>query len=140
MLVTYWNEQYGDNNVGDHPGGGMLLPVDSHPGLLHWKNGDLMRPRIASYDSTFGPQRTDAITVHLDGVKHRISSKRAVRMFDDTKSYWRNRDAHGVTGSHPGRYQPGWYSVKVPKTGTTIKVVKQLKDRSLQILVAPKKK
>jgi hypothetical protein len=29
--------------------------------------------------------------------------------------------------------------VKVPKTGTTIKVVKQLKDRSLQILVAPKR-
>ena len=27
--------------------------------------------------------------------------------------------SHGV---HPGRYQPAWYSVDVPKTGTTIRV------------------
>jgi immune inhibitor A len=138
MLVTYWNEQYGDNNVGDHPGGGMLLPVDSHPGLLHWKDGTLMRPRIASYDSTFGPEPTQSITLHLNGVKHRIKGQKAVRTFDDTKSYWTDSDSHGATGDHPGRYQPGWYSVKVPNTGTTIKVVKKNPDGSLQILVAPK--
>ena len=29
---------------------------------------------------------------------------------------------NAVNGVHPGRYQPGWYSVDVPKTGTSITV------------------
>src|SRR5262249_53485987 len=53
MLVWYWDESFGDNNVGDHPGGGLILPIDSHPGILHWSNGDTARPRIQSYDATF---------------------------------------------------------------------------------------
>ncbi len=44
-------------------------------------------------------------------------------MFDDTLDWWFDSDEHS-TGGHPGRYQPGWYSVDVPKTGTTIRVVK----------------
>ena len=31
MLVWYWNDEYTDNNVGEHPGEGLLLPVDAHP-------------------------------------------------------------------------------------------------------------
>ena len=31
-------------------------------------------------------------------------------------------DQHTVNGVHPGRYQPAWYSVDVPKTGSTITV------------------
>ena len=54
LLVWYWDTQYTDNNVGDHPGHGELLPVDAHPNFNHWPNGDLMRNRIQSYDSTFG--------------------------------------------------------------------------------------
>ena len=71
MLLSYWNDEYTDNNVGDHPGEGLLLPVDSHPGFSHWRNGDLMRPRILSYDSTFGLEKTDSIRLHLDGKSHR---------------------------------------------------------------------
>ena len=33
MLVTYWDSSQGDNNVGDHPGEGLILPVDAHPQL-----------------------------------------------------------------------------------------------------------
>ena len=33
-----------------------------------------------------------------------------------------NADEHAATGSHVGRYQPGWNSVQVPKTGTQIRV------------------
>lgn len=48
-------------------------------------------------------------------------------------------DEHGATGSHPGRYQPGWYGVDVPKTGTTIRVVSSsMQGNSLNVLVAPK--
>ena len=53
-----------------------------------------------------------------------MPSRPGVPVFDDTAQWWFNADEHGATGSHPGRYQPGWYSVDVPKTGTTIEVDK----------------
>jgi immune inhibitor A len=139
MLVWYWNEEFTDNNVGDHPGEGLILPVDAQPQFSHWEDGTLMRPRILSYDSTFGLERTDKIKLHLAGKKAVIASKPRRAMFDDSKSYWFNSDQHAETGDHEGRYQPGWYSVDVPNTGTTIRVLKKLKDRSLMIRVAPKR-
>jgi len=60
-------------------------------------------------------------------------------MFDDTKTWWYNTDGDGAAGSHPGRYQPGWYGVDVPKTGTTIRVVSSSKQgNQLNLVVAPK--
>ena len=41
-------------------------------------------------------------------------------VFNDLNDYWFNCDTHACTGSHVGRYEPGWQSVNVPKTGTTI--------------------
>ena len=137
LLLSYWNEQYSDNNVGDHPGAGLILPIDAHPALAHWKDGTLMRPRIASYDSTFGFDRTDPVTLHLNGVVGKIAAQPAVPVFDDTRTWWTNADAHGVTGKHPGRYQPGWYGVDPPKTGTTVRVVAQ-KQGLMNVEVAPK--
>ncbi len=55
--------QYADNNVGDHPGAGLILPIDAHPTFHHWADGTLMRPRITTYDSTFGLEATDPITL-----------------------------------------------------------------------------
>jgi immune inhibitor A len=138
LLVSYWNEQYADNNVGDHPGGGLVLPVDAHPTFYHWPNGDLMRQRILSYDSTFGTEKTDAITLHNNSVAATIPSQKAVPTFDDTKSWWFNCDTHACTGSHQGRYQPGWTGVDVPKTGTTITVNGATTGSHLNITVAPK--
>lgn len=136
MLVWYWNDQYSDNNVGQHPGSGLLLPVDAHPQFSHWPDGTLMRPRILAYDSTFTPEATDPITLHLGGVPGSIASKPGVSVFDDTQTWWYNSDEHGATGSHPGRYQPGWYSVDVPKTGTSV-TVKGASKAHLNITVAP---
>ncbi|MCY7400728.1 MAG: immune inhibitor A [Nocardioides sp.] len=137
MLVSYWDTSQGDNNVGDHPGEGLILPIDAHPKFNHWANGTLMRPRIASYDSTFGLERTDAITLHLNGVASTIKSQPAVKMFDDTRTYWFNADQHAATGAHVGRYQPGWYSVDPPNTGTTIKVI-SVNGGAMSVRVAPK--
>ena len=68
-----------------------------------------------------------------------MPSKPAVSTFDDSRSYWFNADQHAATGEHQGRYQPGWYSVQVPDTGTNVRVQKELKDGSLMIrVVAPK--
>ncbi len=59
--------------------------------------------------------------------------------FDDTKTWWSNSDEHAATGAHKGRYQPGWYGVDVPKTGTTITVVNSSKQgNAMTVLVAPK--
>jgi len=34
IVIWYWNTQFANNNVGDHPGEGEILPVDAHPGIL----------------------------------------------------------------------------------------------------------
>jgi immune inhibitor A len=138
LLISYWDESFLDNNVGDHPGGGLILPVDAHPAFAHSYDGQLLRPRILSYDSTFGLQRTDRITLHKDSKPTTIRSKPAVPVFDDTKKYWFDADQHGATGSHPGRYQPGWNSVRVANTGTTIRVVRVDKNQAMRVVVAPK--
>jgi immune inhibitor A len=120
LLISYWDESFTDNNVGDHPGGGLILPVDAHPRPLHWSDGQLIRQRIQSYDSTFGLDRTDEIIVHKDGVPTRIRSQAAVSTFNDLKTWWYPSDNHSAE-SH-GRYQVGWTSVNVPKTGTKIRI------------------
>jgi immune inhibitor A len=87
-----------------------------------------MRQRIQSYDSTFGKHKTQSITLHKDGVPTTIARKPAVSVFDDTKTWWYAGDGHSAE-SH-GRYQVGWTSVNVPKTGTKITVVKTNKHKS----------
>jgi len=120
LLISYWDTSQGDNNVGDHPGEGLLLPIDANPQLEHWANGTLMRPRIQAYDSTFGLEATEGYTLHDGGVPTTIASKPAVRVFDDRNDFWTAGDGHDHSAH---RYQPGWNSVNVPKTGTTIRVV-----------------
>ena len=125
LLVSYWNSQYGDNNVGTHPGAGLVLPVDAHPGLLYEPtddegsdraNGESWRPRIQSYDSTFGREATDAVTLHDPdtGAAGTYGGLPAVPTFDDTQ------DLYVAAGEQPDAN--GWTGVDVPKTGTTITV------------------
>jgi immune inhibitor A len=129
VLIWYWDSSYTDNNVGDHPGEGLILPVDSHPAMETWTGGTQMRPRIQSYDSTFTATRTDAITLHnpADGVAKTITSKPGVRVFNDalrdgdgTSIYW--MPSHPSDAAGGLRYQSEWNSVNVPNTGTKITV------------------
>ena len=136
LLLSYWDESQTDNNVGDHPGSGLILPIDAHPTFHHWSDGTLMRPRITSYDSTFGLEATDPVTLHLNGVVGKIRPQAAVPVFDDTRTWWFNADEHATTGNHVGRYEPGWYGVNPPKTGTTIRVVSDKGD-VMTVEVAP---
>ncbi|MBA3347374.1 MAG: immune inhibitor A [Actinobacteria bacterium] len=140
LLINYWDNSFGDNNVGDHPGGGLILPVDAHPSFHHSYDGHLLRPRILSYDSTFGLEATDAITVHKNSQPTTIASQPAVPVFDDRKDYWFNADEHASTGNHVGRYEPGWSSVNVPKTGTQIRVKSvSAQGNFMQVEVSPAK-
>ncbi|GAB2498287.1 immune inhibitor A [Promicromonospora xylanilytica] len=118
LLIWYVNSRYGDNNTSQHPGGGQALPVDARPTSLTWSDGSIARNRIQSFDSTFGLQKTDALSLHREVSETEMtrlfaSKQRPVRTFDD---------------SDPERYydpaNPG-HSVKVGGTGTTIKVLSQ---------------
>ena len=122
-LISYWDTSYSDNNVGDHPGHGEILPVDAHPVLRHAPDGSILRPRTNTYDSAFGLRRTTTQAIHYNGTRVVLRGQAAEPVFDDTVDWWFPGDEHG-SGAHTGRYQPGWYSVDVPKTGTTIRVVK----------------
>ncbi|MGW4892998.1 immune inhibitor A domain-containing protein [Kitasatospora sp. NPDC004240] len=108
LLIWYWDTSQSDNNVTNHPGQGLILPVDSHPTPIKWADGTLMRPRINGYDSTFGSQRTDGLTLHKNGVETIVPRAKGVDEFSDLKSYW--------TKDNP------YSSVIVPKTGTSIEI------------------
>jgi immune inhibitor A len=120
MLVWYYDESFPDNNVGDNCAsgrcGGLYLPVDAHPDLLlRPDNGQVWRPRVQSYDSTFGLERTDKVCLHMNSVEGCYGGLPANKKFDDTQSYWFAPDAS--IGNN------GWASVPLPATGTTIRVV-----------------
>jgi len=119
LLVWYYDTSFEDNNVGDHCAGGrcggLYLPVDAHPALLiRPDNGLVWRPRVQSYDSTFGLEPTDPICLHANSVQQCYSSLPANPLFDDTKSYW--------VAPNPAIGNFGWSSVPLPGTGTTIRV------------------
>ena len=119
LLVWYYDTSFADNNVGDNclsgRCGGLVLPVDAHPELLlRPDNGRVWRPRVQSYDSTFGLDTTDRVCLHINSVEGCYGGLPANKKFDDSKSYWIAPDA-----SIDNR---GWASVPVPNTGTTITV------------------
>ena len=132
LLVSYWDTSFPDNNVGSHVAagrpGGLLLPVDAHPDLMERADGGIWRNRVQSYDSTFGLERTDAITLHWMGEPSSHPSQRAVPVFDDRdgERYWNADNPEG--------------SVVVPETGTQIRV-KSVSARGnfMQVEVRPAK-
>jgi immune inhibitor A len=133
LLVWYSDYFWGDNSVGDHPGEGLVLPVDARPDILHWKDdGTNMRGRFQPFDATFGTP-AQSITLHHNGVATTIPAQKAVMVFDDNKSYYRASDpADGI--SH---YQAGWFSVNNPHTGTVIRVFGSTPGGMMQIQVTP---
>lgn len=88
LLVSYWDSCYTDNNTSQHPGGGLILPIDAHPRALTRPNGTPWRARIQAYDSTFSLQWTDGLTLHTDGVPSVIPSLPGVSVFNDLNDYW----------------------------------------------------
>jgi immune inhibitor A len=55
LLITYRNSGVSDNNTGEHPGTGQILPIDSHPAVQLMPDGRTpWRQRIQTWDATFG--------------------------------------------------------------------------------------
>jgi immune inhibitor A len=133
MLVWYYDSSYANNNTGDHPGAGEILPVDAHPSIEHWSDGQVMRGRFQAYDATFGLEPTDAITLHSASGAATIASKPAVPVFDDMQSWYVASDP----GDALGHYKAGWLSVDTPHTGTQIRVKNVTPGGFMQIAVTP---
>lgn len=124
LLISYWDTFYNDNNVGQHPGGGLILPIDAHPKPLLQPSGTPWRTRVQVFDATFGLERTDPITLTSGGVEKTYPALPAVPTFDDRRQYW-----------YPSKPDSG---VKVPNTGTTITVKGQSNGGAfMQVQVRP---
>ena len=138
LLVWYWNEQYADNNVGDHPGGYLILPWTLTRASTTTPTASSCASGCWPTTRPSGPSpRTPSPSQGRSGGDDPVAA--AVNVFDDTKSWWSNCDADACTGSHAGRYQPGWTGVDVPKTGTTVTVNGATTGSHLNITVSPKK-
>lgn len=109
LLISYWDTSRTNNNKYSlDDSGGLLLPIDAHPEAMRRADGEVWRNRVQTYDSTFGLEPTDAITLHWRGEESTHPSLPAVPVFDDNMEYW---DGDNLTGS-----------VQHPHTGTTIRV------------------
>jgi immune inhibitor A len=127
VLINYWDTSQKNNNTSQHPGTGLLLPIDAHPQALKRADGGVWRNRIQTYDSTFGLERTDGIpNIHFNSVLAPIASLPAVPVFDDRNLYWDGANPRG--------------SVKNPNTGTQIRIISySALGNFMQIQVAPVK-
>nr|WP_145485276.1 MULTISPECIES: immune inhibitor A domain-containing protein [Streptomyces] len=127
LLIWKWDLSQADNNTNakDHPGVGQILPVDSHPTALRWKDGTLMRNRMQAYDSPFSLYRTDGLTLHNADVATKIKSSKGVSVFNDhTSDYYDPANPAG--------------GVKVTDTNTKISIVHEAKDGStISVKVGP---
>ncbi|MFI9061273.1 immune inhibitor A domain-containing protein [Streptomyces sp. NPDC053429] len=121
LLIWLWDTSQKDNNTSQHPGSGLILPVDANAKPMKWADGTLLRNKIQPYDATFSAYSTDAFTLHKNGEALFLKPKPANLVFDDHKGkYFYDENPTG--------------SVKTTDTNTKIKIVKEPYD-GLQMTV-----
>ena len=108
LLVSYWDTSQGDNNASQHPGEGLILPVDANPAPIVRSSAAASGVRgSAGYDAPFGLEKSDSFTLHLGDAK-------------DTASYIRGQAAAAAVPRQRvvlGRRGSPRASVKVPNNG-----------------------
>ena len=126
LLVSYWDTSQGDNDTTLHPGEGLILPIDAHPEpLLRPDNNLPWSARRQSYDSTFGLDTTDMITLHANSIPGVYGGLPAASTFDDSLQYWR-----AATPSA---------GVRNPHTNTVIEIRSiSAQDSFMQVQVRPR--
>ncbi len=117
LLVNYWDTSYTDNNTSQHPGHGLVLPVDGHPQVHYNLEGAPWRGRIQNYDAPFSTQKADSFTLHVNGKASYVRGQAANPVFDDT-----NPDRYFAPFAAAGLPRVG---VKVAGAGVKIRVLKQ---------------
>jgi immune inhibitor A len=111
LLVSYWDTSYADNNTTEHPGNGLVLPIDAHPAPIYNLQGQAWRSRIQVYDAPFSLTAARSFTLHVNGQANYIRGQAAAPVFDDSKQYW-----------YPELPLVG---VKVPNAGVRMQVLAQ---------------
>jgi immune inhibitor A len=111
LLINFWDTSQKNNNTSQHPGQGLILPIDAHYTALRNINGDVWRNRIQAYDATFTLDPTDSFDLHVNSVLSPVLSQPAVKVFNDSIQYY---DPDNPLGS-----------VKNPNTGTIIEIRSQ---------------
>ncbi|MGW1771547.1 immune inhibitor A domain-containing protein [Streptomyces sp. NPDC002104] len=115
LLIWQWDTSQKDNNTSQHPGSGLILPIDANAKPMKWSDGTLLRNKIQPYDAAFSAYKTDAITLHKNGQELFLKPKPAQLVFDDHKGkYFYDENPTG--------------SVKTTDTNTKIKIVKETYD------------
>jgi immune inhibitor A len=109
LLISYWDTSQADNNTSEHPGQGLILPIDAHPRPQYNLQGKPWRSRIQVYDAPFSETRPHSFTLHINGQPNLVRGQEVQPTFDDSRPYW-----------FPQIPQTG---VKVPNAGVRIKVV-----------------
>lgn len=103
LLISYWDTSQTNNNTVLHPGEGLILPIDAHPETMYRADGGLWRGRIQAYDSTFGFEPTEELTLHWNSQPSYHPSQPAVPVFDDNIQYWNpETPVLGVINPHTG--------------------------------------
>ncbi len=112
LLVSYWDTSQLDNNTSEHPGQGLILPIDSHPRpTVNLATGNPWRSRVQVYDAPFSLKAPESFTLHTNGQASLIRGGKAEPVFNDTKQF---------------RYPelPG-AGVDLPAVGVKIRVLEQ---------------
>ncbi|MCF2532309.1 immune inhibitor A domain-containing protein [Yinghuangia soli] len=110
VMVWLWDTAYGDNDVADHPGQGLVLPIDAHAEPLSADN-TAARARLAVFDAPFGlpDDKTDAILVGSPDRRTTLAPRPGKAVFDDRAgTYWSS--------------QSPLAGVKVPAVGVRVAV------------------
>jgi len=124
LLISYWDTSQLDNSTSAHPGSGLILPIDAHPATMTRADGGQWRARMQSYDSTFGLEPTDALTLHYNSQPSYHPSQPAVPVFNDAQQY----------------YNPETPTAGVinPQTGTQVRIKSvSAKGNFMQVEVGP---
>ena len=87
LLVSYWDTSQNDNNTSEHPGEGLILPIDAHPRPIMNLAGQPWRSRIQVYDAPFSLTRPRSFTLHINGQPSYIRGAEAQPLFDDRRQY-----------------------------------------------------
>ncbi|MFC0602101.1 immune inhibitor A domain-containing protein [Streptomyces palmae] len=125
LLIWKWDTSQKNNNVGVHPGTGLILPIDAHAAPERWADGTVMGNRFQAYDSTFSTFGTDGFTLHRKDVAATVKAKKGVSVFDDHAGvYWYDTNPTG--------------GVQVADTNTRISIQHEARDgSSMTVKVSP---
>ncbi len=110
LLVSYWDTSQADNNTSQHPGEGLILPIDAHPRPIYNLTGAPWRSRIQVYDAPFSLTRAQSFTLHVNSQPSYVRGQAAQPTFDDGRQYW-YPEIPGV-------------GVKVPDAGVRMRVTR----------------